>query len=517
MKRILLSFLLFPLFASLSWAVTPDTLWVSYSDHGTAMGKEMQTLCKLQVRSASEFPRIAKLNVKLRDNSDFTYKDVVSYLVNSNFTRDLVDYRQDIVKKSLHKPISGASVLELNYRIRRSDLKDAYIYITATINSNATEGSFVSSEILEASLNGKPLVVVSEGESKRKVFLEYQTLFAPGDYGSKNYRIPALLTTREGTVIAVGDKRKYNQTDLPEDIDIVLKRSRDNGKTWSKPILIAEGKGRHKGFGDAAIVETQSGKLLMIFVGGTGLWNSTAEEPIRTYVVESVDDGLTWTAPRDITPQLFGRGCTNAMRNHWRGAFCASGNGCVTKSGRVLFATAVREGEAWSLNNYAIYSDDEGETWHVSGPAMMGGDESKIIELADGKLLMSIRNKSKGPRFYNISHDGGETWATPAQWKELIEPACNGAIMRYQHPSRPDLNILLHSIPFDSKYRRNGSIFISFDEAKTWPKHKVIYAGKTAYTDMAVLPDGNIGFFTEEDDLMSLVFVKISPEYLLSD
>ncbi|MDO4789707.1 MAG: sialidase family protein [Porphyromonas sp.] len=496
---------------------TPDTLYVHYSNHGTAMGKEMQTLCKLYVKPAEKLPKSATLALSLVDMSDKPLSQIVAYSSSVDRIRDIVDYKTSTPIKALNKPLSGGGGIALKFRFKDRDLTNGLIYLTAKVNPNASEGSFVRSEIRSALLNGKQMVIKSINESERKVFKAYTTLWAPGDYNSKNYRIPAIITTKKGTIVAVADKRKANIIDLPEDIDIVVKRSTDNGNTWSEPILVVEGQGRFKGYGDAAIVETKSGKLLMVYVGGTGLWQSRPNDPNRTYISESTDDGITWSAPRDITSQLFGDENNNEMRKHWWASFCASGNGCVTKDGRILFAAAVREGKTGSLNNYAYYSDDEGKTWKVSGPAMMGGDESKIIELKDGRLLMSIRNKFKGKRYYNISQDGGQTWGTPGQWSEILEPACNGAIMRYKHESRPEIEFLLHSIPFDKQGRRNGTIFISDDEGKTWKWNKNIFKGSTAYTDLTILPDGDIGYFTEEDEPISLVFVKISPEWLFEE
>lgn len=516
-KLILLAGLcLFGLQTNLS-GQTPDTLYVHYSNHGTAIGKEMQTLCKLYIKPAEKLPKNIALSFSFLDLSDTPLSQIVAYSSSVDRIRDIVDYKTPTPIKAMNKPFTGGGGISFKFRFKDKHIANNVIYLTAKVNPNAPEGSLVKSEIRSALLNGKQMVIKSVNESERRVFKAYTTLWAPGDYNSKNYRIPAIITTKKGTIIAIADKRKANIVDLPEDIDIVVKRSTDNGNTWSEPILVAEGQGRFKGYGDAAIVETKSGKLLMIYVGGTGLWQSRANDPNRTYISESTDDGLTWSAPRDITSQLFGEENSNDMRKHWWASFCASGNGCVTQNGRILFAAAVREGEMGSLNNYAYYSDDEGLTWKVSGPAMMGGDESKIIELKDGRLLMSIRNKFRGNRYYNISRDGGQTWGTPAKWSEIIEPACNGAIMRYKHESRPNVEFLLHSIPFDKGARKNGTIFISNDEAKTWKWNKTIFKGSTAYTDLAILPNGDIGYFTEEDEPISLVFVRLSPEWLFED
>ena len=207
-------------------------------------------------------------------------------------------------------------------------------------------------------------------------------LYHPGDYGSTNYRIPAVITAKDGSIVAVTDKRKYNEGDLPQDIDIVCNRSTDGGRTWSEPYTIAQGTGVNHGFGDCALAwSNDDNGLIAVFVGGVGLWNSTPSNPIRSYKSYSYDNGQTWTEPEDITHFIFGDNCIIPEHQTWRASFFGSGNGLLTSTGRIMFVAAIREGSAQSLNNYAVYSDDNGITWQVSGRASVGGDEAKVTEL----------------------------------------------------------------------------------------------------------------------------------------
>ena len=134
------------------------------------------------------------------------------------------------------------------------------------------------------------------------VVYERVTLFRPGEYRSQNYRIPAVITARDGTLVTLTDKRKYNDIDLPHDIDVVCRYSEDKGATWSEPLTVAEGQGYNKGFGDAAVTYTNDDNgLIAVFVGGVGFWKSNSENPLRTYKVVSLDGGRTWSEPEDIT------------------------------------------------------------------------------------------------------------------------------------------------------------------------------------------------------------------------
>ena len=393
-----------------------------------------------------------------------------------------------------------------------------YLWITADISSKATEGGFAGFTPSELRYSGKELFSLAKNPTSngREILLNRQILFGPGDFNSKHYRIPAIITAADGTIVTATDKRKTNPWDLPSDIDLFVRTSTDNAKTWNEPITIAEGQGFAKGFGDPALIKLQSGKLLVVYVGGHGLWRSNPDTLIRTYVSESIDNGKTWTAARDITPQIYGPENSDPIRKNWRASFCASGQAIQTKSGRAMVVAAVREGAEYSLNNYLLYSDDEGTTWHVSDKAFDGGDEAKVVELADGSILMSIRNKHKGARIYTISKDNGETWGEANRWEDLIEPACNGDLIRYTLQSEgSDKNRLLHSIPNDPKARKNVSVFISYDEGKTWPTGRTICAGQSAYSSLTILSDGTIGAYIEEGyDSMNMVYLNFSLDWL---
>ena len=343
-------------------------------------------------------------------------------------------------------------------------------------------------------------------------------LYHPGDYGSANYRIPGVITAKDGSIVIVTDKRKYNEGDLPQDIDIICNRSTDGGHTWSEPYTIAQGTGVNHGFGDCALAwSNDDNGLIAVFVGGVGLWNSTPSNPIRSYKSYSYDNGQTWTEPEDITHFIFGDDCIIPEHQAWRASFFGSGNGLLTSTGRIMFVAAIREGSAQSLNNYAVYSDDNGITWHVSGRASVGGDEAKVTELVDGRILMSIRHAGK--RWYNISDDGGETWQpNVSTWNDITAPACNGDLIRYTSVNQGyNKNRLLHSVPLGNS-RRDVTVYISYDEGETWPMHKTIVPYSSAYSSLCILPDGTIGLYVEEEPNgtsgYSTVFYNFSLEWL---
>ena len=328
-----------------------------------------------------------------------------------------------------------------------------------------------------------------------------QCLYRPGDYGSTNWRIPAICCLNDGTLLAVCDKRKYNESDLPEDIDIVMRRSTDNGRTWSEPLTIAEGTGHKQGFGDAALVECENGDVVCVFVGGNGLFASSQADPIRSYVCRSSDKGLSWSEPEDITFQLWGDQATRPMCRNYRASFFGSGNGLrLTRgehAGRIMFAAAMVRKNSNVADNFVVFSDDNGLTWRVSQRAYEGGDEAKLMELVDGRVLISVRQT--GARGYNYSSNGGLAWGTQGRWECMKSNACNGDMLRLAATDHGDsCNILLHSIP-NSMERRDVSIYVSYDEGQTWQDPVLLFDGPSVYSSMTLLKNGSVGVLLEEN------------------
>ena len=394
-----------------------------------------------------------------------------------------------------------------------------YLWIVAHVSDYATEGNVIDASLKSITTTEETYDLANPSPAgSREIILAHTLIYQPGDYNSMNYRIPAVITAKDGSIVAVTDKRKFNEGDLPQDIDIVCNRSTDGGHTWSEPYTIALGTGVNHGFGDCALAwSNDENGLIAGFVGGVGLWNSTPSNPIRSYISRSYDNGQTWTEPEDITDFIFGANCIVPEHQSWRASFFGSGNGLYTSTGRIMFVAAIREGAAQSLNNYAVYSDDNGVTWHVSGRASVGGDEAKVTELVDGRILMSIRHG--GNRWYNISEDGGETWQpTTSTWYDIIAPACNGDLIRYTSENQGyNKNRLLHSVPYGSN-REKVTVYVSYDEGETWPKSKCIVPYSSAYSSLCILPDGTIGLYVEEAYAgasgYSTVFYNFSLEWL---
>ena len=484
----------------------------------TGRGNPNDVLLKAAVSYGGDNAMVDLQSMSLNLEGTTEISDVEQIKVYSTGTVNAFDWRtlQGATLIGSVDPVSGDMTCNLQGTLVSGT---NYLWITAQVSEQATEGHLIDASLKSITTTDETYDLTNPSPAgSREIILAHTLIYQPGDYNSANYRIPAVITAKDGSIVAVTDKRKYNEGDLPEDIDIVCNRSTDEGHSWSEPVTIAQGTGVNHGFGDCALAwSNDENGLIAGFVGGPGLWSSTPSNPIRSYISKSYDNGQTWTEPEDITHFIFGDNCVVPEHQTWRASFFGSGNGLRTSTGRIMFVAAIRETTAQSLNNYAVYSDDNGVTWQVSGRASVGGDEAKVTELADGRILMSIRHSGK--RWYNISEDGGETWQpTTSTWNDITAPACNGDMIRFTSENQGhDRNRLLHSVPYGNS-RTDVSVYVSYDEGETWPVRKCIVPYSSAYSSLCILPDGTIGLYVEEAYAgasgYSTVFYNFSLEWL---
>jgi len=398
-----------------------------------------------------------------------------------------------------------------------------YFWIAYDVASGATENNVLDATCESITVSGTAYNFSSPNNSvagSRTVFLTNKLLFSSGDYGSSNYRIPAVITAADGSLVTVTDKRWSGPGDLAAKIDPVVRRSTDGGQTWSAPLTIANFGGPN-GAGDAALVLDKTknpGMLLCLFAANQGFGASTPGNPIRIQYSKSTDNGITWSVPTDITDQVYGSGCSNPLTQGWYGAFVASGRMHQLRSGRIAGVLAVRQTSGGTIDNFMLYSDDGGTSWSVSpGIAAAGqANEAKIVELNNGNLMMSTRRP--GARLISFSTDGGLTWGAATVQNQLVEPGCDGDFIRYSSTlDGAPQNVLLHSIPNNSSTRKNVSVFVSNDEGANWSPLKTIYPQASAYSSLMVLPDGTVGVYYEcgEYETYQMYFARFSVSQLL--
>lgn len=332
--------------------------------------------------------------------------------------------------------------------------------------------------------------------------------------GSPYYRIPALSTSVEGTLLAAYDARP-TLGDLPSNIGVMLRRSTDGGTTWQTQQVVRKD-AAPQGYGDPSLlVDRTTGRIFLFYAAGVnqGFFGSaTGNDESDPNVLQadysySDDDGVTWSHRR-ITKQI--------KNPAWGGMFASSGEGIQVRNGaykgRLIQQYAIRSNGA----NYAVsaYSDDHGATWKTGTPVGPGGDENKTVELNDGTIMLN--NRSAPYRTIAYSTDGGVTYTPFVQDTELPDPANNGSVMRYAPDapaSNPQSSWLLFSNT-EATSRKNLTVKMSCDNGKTWPIKKVVDAGAAAYSTLTRLPDGRLGLLYERGNYEHITYSSFDLKWL---
>lgn len=327
------------------------------------------------------------------------------------------------------------------------------------------------------------------------------------------YRIPSLVTTTNGTLLAISDARYENSSDVPGDIDLVVRRSTDNGDTWSSEITINTEHG-----GDACtVVDKTTGRIFVFYAYSEfqGIFSSdgnpNSPNCLRSQYVYSDDDGLTWSAPVDLTADLYEVG----DKSYWASA----GSGIQLRNGTLVIPIGVvRPGN--QIFGALIYSTDHGTTWNRSATNSFSGfDENTLIELNDGRIMVNSRNHyGTGRRLITYTSDLGSTWEPYAFDATLIDPICQGNILRYTSTlDGYNQDRILFSNPGSTSGRIDGTLRISYDEGQTWAYSKLYQTGSSAYSSTAILPDGKIGLLYESDGYTKIKFKRFNLEDLTDD
>jgi sialidase-1 len=248
------------------------------------------------------------------------------------------------------------------------------------------------------------------------------------------------------------------------------------------------------------IVDRVTGEIFLFF----NFMDLNLEKDVYYFkVIKSSDNGKTWSSPEDITSQI--------TKPDWRSnfKFITSGKGIQTSSGKLLHTIVNLE-----KGLFVYGSNDHGETWYLIDTPIIPGDESKIVEMADGTWMINSRINGKGIRFVHTSDDEGKTWFSKPD-SSLIDPGCNASIIRYTSvKDGADMNRLIFSNAKMKDDRFNMTVRISYDEGETWSAGKTIYSGSSAYSSLCVLANGDIGLLFEKDNYNDNVFTSFTLDWL---
>jgi len=348
------------------------------------------------------------------------------------------------------------------------------------------------------------------------------TVFESGIGGYDTYRIPAIVRANNGTLLAFAEGRKDSSSDSG-DIDLVLRRSFDNGLTWA-PMQIVWSNDTGVAGNPCPVVDQSTGKIFLITNHQTpGSTQQTVRDGTfgqRTYHVQrSTNNGAAWTNPVRIT-------ATDVLDPRWLAGGPNHGIQLLRgdRDGRLVVAGNHSIGSAWDTNrSHVLYSDDGGTTWRLGAVSGYNSSiyvsETAAVERLDGSIYFTTRDQygpSAGNRAYNTSHNAGESFDSPFRIDTtIIAPVCQGSILRYSSTHTGDSeNRIIQSYPFSPADRVNIMVRSSFDETATWNAGRVIYAGSSAYSDLVRTADSRIGLLYERDNYSKITFARFTTAWL---
>jgi sialidase-1 len=316
-------------------------------------------------------------------------------------------------------------------------------------------------------------------------------VFVSGQDGYHTYRIPSVIVTPKGTVLAFCEGRKKGRSDTG-DIDLVVKRSTDGGATWG-PLQVVWDDGPNTCGNPCPVVDRDTGTIWLPLTHNLGedheskIIDRTAKGTRTVWITKSTDDGVTWAKSVEITKDV--------KKSEWTWVATGPGIGIQMKNGRLVIPCDFVEAETKKGGSYVISSGDHGATWTLGGAIVGGVNECQVVERSDRSLMLNMRNYHvpERDRAVATSSDGGATWSAVRRDAALPEPACQASILRYSwEPSR-----LLFSNPADRKIRVQMTVRMSRDEGATWTTVKTFGDAPAAYSCLTALPDRTAGCLYE--------------------
>ncbi len=337
--------------------------------------------------------------------------------------------------------------------------------------------------------------------------LEQIALFRAGEGGYHTYRIPSLLATKGGAVLAFCEGRKAGRGDAG-DIDLLMRRSEDGGVTWG-PVRVLWNDGANTCGNPCPVVDAATGAISLLLTHNLGhdtereILDGKSEGTRTVWLMRSADDGKTWTRPANITSGL--------KRDNWTWYATGPGVGIQMKGGRMIVPCDHFLAGSKEKRSHVVFSDDGGRTWRLGGDTGPDCNECQVVERPDGRLALNMRSyRASHRRLISISSDRGLTWSAPTDDPALIDPVCQAGLIHL-----PD-RAWLFTNPASLK-RENLTVRLSPDQGASWPTARTLHSGPAAYSSPAVLPNGNLACLYERGDqgpYETLTLARFNREWL---
>jgi sialidase-1 len=340
-------------------------------------------------------------------------------------------------------------------------------------------------------------------------------VYVAGVGGYHTYRIPSVIVTPTGTLLGFAEARRTGAGDAG-DIDLVVKRSRDGGASWSAPQVVGDN-GPNTFGNPCPVVDTTTGVIWLLTTHNLGtdrerdIIAGTSQASRTVWAMKSDDDGVTWSRPIEITPSV--------KQRDWTWYATGPGVGIQMNSGRLVIPANHAEAGSGIHRSHVVFSDDGGKSWTLGASSDAGTNESQVVELADGRLMLNMRNHPAKPanfRMVATSSDAGRTLSQARVDRTLIEPPAQASLLRLSTDTTHDRDRLLFANPASAK-RERLTVRVSYDEGATWPMSRVVHEGPAAYSSLVVLPDLSIGLLFERGDRSpyeKITFSRFTLEWL---
>jgi sialidase-1 len=345
--------------------------------------------------------------------------------------------------------------------------------------------------------------------------LKHVDVFVSGKDGYAAYRIPAIVTTPNGAILAFAEARKHNLSDpggKGQEIDLVLKRSTDGGATWS-PMKVVEHSGELWSSANPCTVVDRSNSRVWVFYlrcrpgrGTAGARPGT--DDVANLARWSDDNGSTWSEPIDQTTVA-----RDMADGRWRISVPGPGSAIQDRKGRLI--VPMWRFSPWDA--FVLISEDHGRTWQRGAcvPGLKGGDEDQVVELADGRILLDIRQQTGPHRWVATSSDGGRTWTGPRPGQTVTPVCC--AIQRYTLKSAgEDGDRVVWTGPLGPG-RNKLVVRVSCDEAQTFRVERLISPEPSAYSALTLLNDKSVGVLWERGNYRLISFTRLDRKWVLGD